>query len=100
MGGTGGGFTGRKYPSSRRGAPYDRRLASQISHDRCSITPGKKRKGKKIRAPIHFPTVFSYPCLLFVDSLAKLVSNTENLQTMQVLSAVMICGVNRFRFTT
>ena len=60
----------------------------------------EKKKRKKNQSTDPFSDCFSYPCLLFVDSLAKLVSNTENLQTMQVLSAVMICGVNRFRFTT
>ena len=49
---------------------YDRRLASQISHDRCSITIEQSVE-KKSRAPIHFPrptssaslcTFASQPC--------------------------------------
>ena len=58
-------------PSSCVG--HDRRLASQISHDRCSITIGERRQ--KTGAPIHFPG-------LFVHSPAKLVTNKRNLQTI------------------
>ena len=51
---------------------YDRRLASQISHDRCSITIEQSVEKKKSRAPIHFP--HRRVLLLFVHSPANLVT--------------------------
>ena len=67
------GYTGAAGVVAERN---DRRLASQISYDRYSITIAsfystdlqrKARKKKRTRAPIHFPG-------LFVDSPAKLVT--------------------------